>query len=80
MQEAGTTKYLQNTAQQQMAEENLLFYGALATTTSGVTFSYPILDATGKISEISPFFKRLIDTFDITIKKLVMYHLAVLIC
>ncbi|QLG77667.1 PD-(D/E)XK nuclease family protein [Leuconostoc gasicomitatum] len=70
LQEAGTTKYLQNTAQQQMVEENLLFYGALATTTSGVTFSYPILDATGKISEISPFFKRLIDTFDITIKKI----------
>lgn len=67
--ESGTTKYLQNTAQQQMAEENLLFYGALATASDGITFSYPALDASGKISEISPFFKRLTNAFTVPVLK-----------
>lgn len=69
LQDAGVSKYLQNTAQQQMAEENLLFYGALAATTDNLTLSYPILEASGKISEMSPFFKRLIDTFNVNVEK-----------
>lgn len=63
-------KYLQNTAQQQMAEENLLFYGALAASQNNVTLSYPLLDATGNIAEISPYFKRLSHAFDVEPEKI----------
>ncbi|ADG41317.1 ATP-dependent nuclease, subunit B [Leuconostoc kimchii IMSNU 11154] len=69
LKEAGVSKYLQNTAQQQMTEENLLFYGALAATTDNLTLSYPMLEASGKISEMSPFFKRLIATFNVSVEK-----------
>ncbi|MGO3489614.1 MAG: PD-(D/E)XK nuclease family protein [Leuconostoc carnosum] len=70
LQAGDTPKYLQNTAQQQMAEENLLFYGALASATENVTLSYPILDAGGKIADMSPFFKRLVDAFNTNVLKI----------
>ncbi|CDX66753.1 PD-(D/E)XK nuclease family protein [Leuconostoc citreum] len=69
LQENSTPKYLQNTAQQQMAEENLLFYGALTAATKNIVLSYPALDAGGQISDMSPFFKRLVDAFNITVNK-----------
>lgn len=62
-------KYLQNTAQQQMAEENLLFYGALASATTSVTLAYPVLDNNGKIAEMSPFYQRLVAVFQPTVEK-----------
>ncbi|MDI6667179.1 exodeoxyribonuclease V subunit gamma [Leuconostoc falkenbergense] len=67
LQSGDQPRYLQNTAQQQMAEENLLFYGSLMSATDHITLSYPILDSSGQISEMSPFFKRLVDTFSIEV-------------
>ncbi|GMA70464.1 ATP-dependent helicase/deoxyribonuclease subunit B [Leuconostoc litchii] len=63
LQQGSNPRYLQNTAQQQMAEENLLFYGSLMSSTGDITLSYPILEPSGQIAEMSPFFKRLVDTF-----------------
>ncbi|MGO2222788.1 MAG: PD-(D/E)XK nuclease family protein [Leuconostoc falkenbergense] len=67
LQSGDQPRYLQNTAQQQMAEENLLFYGSLMSATDHITLSYPILDSSGQIAEMSPFFKRLVDTFSIEV-------------
>lgn len=69
LQKISSPKYLQNTAQQQMAEENLLFYGALASVTDNVILSYPILDKTGQIAEMSPYFKRLVTVFGVKANK-----------
>ncbi|QSB51371.1 PD-(D/E)XK nuclease family protein [Leuconostoc falkenbergense] len=67
LQSGDQPRYLQNTAQQQMAEENLLFYGSLMSATDHITLSYPILGSSGQIAEMSPFFKRLVDTFSIEV-------------
>ncbi|WEV54929.1 exodeoxyribonuclease V subunit gamma [Leuconostocaceae bacterium ESL0723] len=56
-------RYLQDTAQQQMATENLLFYGALMATTEAVTLSYPLINAAGELNEISPYYQRLLYHF-----------------
>ncbi|CAH1850752.1 PD-(D/E)XK nuclease family protein [Convivina praedatoris] len=56
-------RYLQDTAQQQMASENLLFYGALMASQMAVTFSYSILDENGQLTECSPYYQRLISHF-----------------
>lgn len=63
-------KYLQNTAQQQMAEENLLFYGALSSANTSVTLSYPVLDSAGKIADMSPFYQRLVSMFQTPVDKI----------
>lgn len=70
LQAGDQAKYLQNTAQQQMAEENLLFYGALASATDSVTLAYPVLDAAGKIADMSPFYQRLVAVFKPTVEKI----------
>ncbi|MFT8714310.1 MAG: PD-(D/E)XK nuclease family protein [Leuconostoc pseudomesenteroides] len=67
LQSGDQPRYLQNTAQQQMAEENLLFYGSLMSATDHITLSYPILDSSGQIAEMSPFFKRLVDAFSVDV-------------
>ncbi|BAX73182.1 PD-(D/E)XK nuclease family protein [Leuconostoc mesenteroides] len=67
--QSGTNpRYLQNTAQQQMAEENLLFYGSLMSSIGSITLSYPILEPSGQLAEMSSFFKRLVDTFNSEVK------------
>lgn len=56
--------YLQETAKQQMATENLVFYNALQAASSAVTFSYPLLNQEGNVNEPSPYLKRLMTAFD----------------
>ncbi|MBS9334912.1 PD-(D/E)XK nuclease family protein [Fructobacillus sp. M1-13] len=57
-------RYLQETAQQQMAEEPLLFYNALQSAFEKLTLSYALLDQDGKVNEPSPYVNRLLTAFD----------------
>ncbi|MDD9138223.1 PD-(D/E)XK nuclease family protein [Fructobacillus sp. CRL 2054] len=56
-------RYLQESAQQQMASESLLFYNALQTAADSVTMSYPLLDQDGNVNEPSPYLMRLAHAF-----------------
>ncbi|CAK1230083.1 ATP-dependent helicase/DNAse subunit B (AddB) [Fructobacillus cardui] len=58
-----TPRYLRQTAAAQMAEENLVFYGALQAASSKVVLSYPLLNQEGKQNEMSPYYSRLLNFF-----------------
>ncbi|USS91886.1 PD-(D/E)XK nuclease family protein [Fructobacillus americanaquae] len=61
--EQETPRYLRQTAAAQMAEENLVFYGALQTASSKVVLSYPLLNQEGQKNEMSPYYSRLLNFF-----------------
>ncbi|CAK8053651.1 PD-(D/E)XK nuclease family protein [Eupransor demetentiae] len=63
-------KYLQDTAQQQMASENLLFYGALAASSESVTLSYPLLDSKGQVNEMSAYLQRLVAHYQAPVERI----------
>ncbi|WP_179948354.1 PD-(D/E)XK nuclease family protein, partial [Fructobacillus ficulneus] len=64
-----TPRYLHQTAAQQMAEENLVFYGALQAAADKVVLSYPLLNQEGKANEMSPYYSRLANFFDLPVQK-----------
>lgn len=58
-------RYLRQTAQEQMAEESLVFYNALQAASEHVTLSYAFLDGEGLANERSPYYNRLLTAFGI---------------
>lgn len=61
-------RYLRQTAAQQMAEENLVFYGALQAASDKVVLSYPLLNQDGRPNEISPYYSRLLNHFGVELE------------
>jgi ATP-dependent helicase/nuclease subunit B len=59
-------KYLQDTAKQQMTEETLVFYSALATATTSTTLTFPKINGAGDLQEPSPYVTRLQQALNIT--------------